>query len=85
MKLVEAFAKYPNDVKLRRKSFENNFPPDVDKEKLEEYLKDGNGAHTIEWLKGMHAWGNKECRKMGFWIPDFMIADANTDDWEVFE
>lgn len=37
---------------------------------------------NIKWLKQMKAWGNEESRKMGFIIPQFMIDDAEADDWE---
>lgn len=42
-------------------------------------------AYDIKWLKGLHAWGNQESRDMGFWIPQFMIDDANAEDWKIVE
>lgn len=42
-----------------------------------------NMAYDIAWLKGLKAWGNEESRKLGFIIPQFMIDDANADDWEI--
>lgn len=38
---------------------------------------------TVGWCKQLKAWGNQESREMGFWIPDYMIKDANADDWEL--
>jgi hypothetical protein len=38
---------------------------------------------SIEWAKGLKAWGNEESRSMGFWIPQFMLEDAEADDWEL--
>lgn len=43
------------------------------------------GGYTVEWLKGLKAWGTAGNRKMGFIIPQFMIDDAQADDWEVIE
>lgn len=39
----------------------------------------------IKWLKQLKAWGNQESRSLGFIIPDFMIEDANADDWELVQ
>lgn len=38
---------------------------------------------TVGWAKGLKAWGNEESRKIGFWIPQFMIEDAQANDWEL--
>lgn len=40
--------------------------------------------HDIKWLKQMKIWGNEESRKLGFFIPESMIEDANADDWEIY-
>lgn len=40
---------------------------------------------NIKWLKQLKAYGNEESRKLGFFIPDGMISDADADDWEVVE
>lgn len=40
---------------------------------------------TVEWLTGLHAWGNEESRQMGFLLPQFMITDAIADDWEIVD
>jgi hypothetical protein len=83
MKLEEAFKLYSDETTLRRASFKDTFPEYVDKEKLQEYLESGGGAYDIGWLKKQHARADKELRKLGFIIPDYMIEDANADDWEL--
>lgn len=87
MTLPEAFEKYDDTVKLRRKSFYQNFVKSgrLTQEQLDEFLSNGVGSNDIEWLKGMYAWGNEESREMGFIIPQFMIDNAQADDWEVYE
>lgn len=42
-----------------------------------------NMDYDIAWLKGLKAWGNQESRELGFIIPQFMIDDAQADDWEI--
>ena len=75
MKLTEAFKKYADDVKLVRNKKQYNI--------LGEEVP--RMAADIKFLKGLHAWGNEDSRKLGFIIPDFMIDDAQADDWEVLE
>ena len=84
MTLDEAFEKYDDSVKIRRHSCKDRFK-DCDPARIEEALKDGAGAHDIKWLKGLKSWGNEEFRKLGFFIPQFMIDDAEADDWEIYE
>ena len=36
---------------------------------------------SIEYAKQLKAWGNEKSRKLGYWIPDFMIEGAEATDW----
>lgn len=36
----------------------------------------------VAWLKGLEKWGTESNRKLGFFIPNEMIEDANANDWE---
>lgn len=55
-----------------------------DSVKLKRKVKNRDGC-TIKFLKGLKAWGNQESRDLGFIIPQFMIDDANANDWDVYE
>lgn len=84
MKLQEILEKYQDEnKKFRRKNLEDKFRPShFDDEDWKNMLDIGVYSHSIEWLKMIHAIGNEESRKLGFLIPQFMIDDAQADDWE---
>lgn len=42
-------------------------------------------SYPISWLKQFKLYGSEEYRDLGFIIPDFMIEDANADDWEIIK
>lgn len=85
MTLNEIFEKYSDDKNgfYRRAMFEKlkKHRPDLHENDILKSLP----KHSVEWLKGLKAWGNQESRNMGFIIPDFMIEDANATDWELYE
>lgn len=81
MTLDEAFEKFDDTTLLRRRYYVERLlkrRPDLKESDIGD-----SGAHSVEFLKGMKSWGNQESRRLGFLIPDFMIEDANADDWEV--
>jgi hypothetical protein len=55
--------------------------PDTQKMRRQSY-DSRRMSYDIGWLKGMHAWGNEESRRLGFFIFPSMIEDAQADDWE---
>ncbi len=39
---------------------------------------------TLEWCKGLVEWADPDLRHKGYVIPQFMIEDAQADDWELY-
>lgn len=85
MTLDEIFEKYPDDKNgfFRRENIDRlkKHRPDL----TEEFIIENYPKNTVGWLKQLKINGNEESRKLGFIIPQFMIEDANANDWEIFE
>lgn len=85
MKLDEIFEKYPNETEgfYRKANLEKlkKQCPDASEETILKVMS----KYPVVWLKGLKGWGNQESRNMGYGIPQFMIDDANADDWELYQ
>lgn len=86
MTLDEIFEKYDgnNEIQFIRKSiieYHKKQIPDISEEEIKKLIL----TYGIEFFKSLKEWGKEEYRKIGFWVPQFIIDDSNADDWEVFE
>lgn len=41
--------------------------------------------YSLKWLKELKIYANQKYIEIGFCIPDFVIEDANADDWEFYD
>lgn len=57
----------------------------TDDKKIYRISRNYMSPKPIAWAKLLKEWGKEELRKEGFWMPEYMVEDANANDWQIYD